>query len=642
VRRTLSFRTRLTLFFVLIVVVPMIALAVLVSELSRESRTGKADARLSSSVQTALAVYGDQVEQSRRAARRAAVDDRLTAALRERDPTALRDAARELVARLDLAALAVLGPGGGELARAGADDAVAKSEVTLRTRERPLGSVMASGITAERYAARVQHLTERGVAILVGGRPVASTPDLGEVDIPGSGGASTVELPSGDMRVATARLGGAEPGLRLAMFGPIDTAGVLSTRPVVLAALVAFFAIALLFIVLLVRSLQGQIAAMLAAARRIGGGDFSREVPVEGSDEMAGLALEFNKMSERLSEQMGELRRQRAELERSVRRIGEAFAHGLDREALLDIVAETALAACDAETCRIVIAGRARAQSEAGLIADGAIGEAMRAAERGVLREGGETVMSGDDVHALASALTGIPDGHRLGAMSIARHGPAFEPGQRELFRYLAAQASVSVENVGLHELVSEQAITDELTGLSNQRRFAELIGKEAFRAERFGHGLSLLIVDIDDFKQVNDAYGHLQGDEVLRALGRILLEESRGVDEPARYGGEEFVVALPETGPAGAFEVAERIRERIGATEIPRVDGSGALRATVSVGVASMPEAAREVTALIAAADAALYRAKRAGKNRSEQAAASKEPSWSMAAQGQPTERRT
>jgi diguanylate cyclase (GGDEF)-like protein len=638
----LSFRTRLTLFFVLIVVVPMIALAVLVSELSRESRTGKADARLSSSVQTALAVYGDQVEQSSRAARRAAVDDRLTAALRERDPPALRDAARELVARLDLAALAVLGPGGGELARAGADDAVAKSEVTLRTRERRLGSVLASGITAARYAARVQHLTERGVAILVDGRPVASTPDLGEVDIPGSGGASTVELPSGDMRVATARLGGAEPGVRLAMFGPIGTAGVLSTRPVVLAALVAFFAIALLFIVLLVRSLQGQIAAMLAAARRIGGGDFSREVPVEGSDEMAGLALEFNKMSERLSEQMGELRRQRAELERSVRRIGEAFAHGLDREALLDIVAETALAACDAEACRIVIAGRARAKSETGLTADGAIGEAMRAAEGRVLGEGGETVMSGDDVHALASALTGVPDGHRLGAMSIARHGPAFEPGQRELFRYLAAQASVSVENVGLHELVSEQAITDELTGLSNQRRFAELIGKEAFRAERFGHGLSVLIVDIDDFKRVNDAYGHLQGDEVLRALGRILLEESRGVDEPARYGGEEFVVALPETGPAGAFEVAERIRERIGATEIPRVDGSGALRATVSVGVASMPEAAREVTALIAAADAALYRAKRAGKNRSEQAAASKEPSWSMAAQGQPTERRT
>jgi diguanylate cyclase (GGDEF)-like protein len=642
VGRTLSFRTRLTLFFLLIVVLPMIAVAVLVSELSRESRTGKADARLSSSVQTALAVYGDELRQSRRAAHRAAVDDRLTAALRERERSDARDAARRLVAQLDLASLAALGPGGRELARAGSDDAVAESDVTLRTREGTLGSVLASRITAESYAARVQHLTERGVAVLVDGKPLASTLELGGVDIPASGDARTIELPSGDVRVATARLGGAEPNARLAVFGPIDTAGVLSTRPLVLAGLVAFFAIALIFIVLLVRSLQGQIAAMLAAARRIGGGDFSREVPVEGGDEMAGLAREFNKMSGRLSEQMAELRRQRAELERSVRRIGDAFAHGLDREALLDIVAETALAACDAESCRIVIAGRTSAQAEAGLLADGAVGEAMRAAEGRVIQEGGETEVSGPEAHALACALTGIPDGHRMGAMSIARHGTQFESGQRELFRYLAGQASVSVENVDLHELVSEQAITDGLTGLSNQRRFTELVGKEAARAERFGHGLSLLILDIDDFKQVNDVYGHLQGDEVLRAIGRILLQESRGVDEPARYGGEEFVVALPETGPVGGLEVAERIRRRIESTQIPRVDGSGTISVTASVGVASMPEAALDVTALIAAADAALYRAKRAGKNRCEQAAASTEPSWSIAAQGQPTERRT
>ena len=642
VGRKLSFRTRLTLFFVLIVVLPMIAVAVLVSELSRESRTGKADARLSSSVQTALAVYGDELRQSRRAAHRAAVDDGLTAALRERERPEAREAARRLAAQLDLASLTVLGPGGRELARAGSDDAVAESDVTLRTREGTLGSVLASRITAESYAARVQHLTERGASVLVDGKPIASTLELGGVDILGSGDARTIDLPGGDVRVATARLGGAEPNARLAVFGPIDTAGVLSTRPLVLAALVAFFAIALLFIVLLVRSLQGQIAAMLAAARRIGGGDFSREIPVEGRDEMAGLAREFNKMSERLSAQMGELRRQRAELERSVRRIGDAFAHGLDREALLDIVAETALAACDAESCRIVIAGRTRAQAEAGLLADGVVDEAMRAAEGRVMQEGGETEVSGPEAHALACALTGIPDGHRMGAMSIARHGTQFESGQRELFRYLAGQASVSVENVDLHELVSEQAITDELTGLSNQRRFTELIGKEAARAERFGHGLSLLILDIDDFKQVNDAYGHLQGDEVLRALGRILLQESRGVDEPARYGGEEFVVALPETGPVGGLEAAERIRARIESTQIQRVDGSGTIRVTASVGVASMPEAARDVTALIAAADAALYRAKRAGKNRCEQAATSDEPSWSIAAQGQPTERRT
>jgi GGDEF domain-containing protein len=94
----------------------------------------------------------------------------------------------------------------------------------------------------------------------------------------------------------------------------------------------------------------------------------------------------------------------------------------------------------------------------------------------------------------------------------------------------------VSVESIDLHEVVSEQAITDELTGLSNPRRFRELIEKEVAWAERFGHPLSLLILDIDDFKQVNDTYGHLQGDEVLRTMGRILLEESGGGGtDPAR-----------------------------------------------------------------------------------------------------------
>jgi diguanylate cyclase (GGDEF)-like protein len=201
--------------------------------------------------------------------------------------------------------------------------------------------------------------------------------------------------------------------------------------------------------------------------------------------------------------------------------------------------------------------------------------------------------------------------------MTVARRGEQFSHAERDVFVYLVGQVSASIENIALHEQVSEQAVTDELTGLSNNRRFRELISKEAARSQRFGHELSLIMLDIDDFKRVNDTHGHLQGDEVLRTIGVVLASESRGVDEPARYGGEEFAVALPETGLEGALELAERIRARIESEAIPRIDGTGTLKITASVGAASMPASTDSARGLIAAAAAALYEAKRAGKNR-------------------------
>jgi diguanylate cyclase (GGDEF)-like protein len=223
-----------------------------------------------------------------------------------------------------------------------------------------------------------------------------------------------------------------------------------------------------------------------------------------------------------------------------------------------------------------------------------------------------------DGVYALANPLRRVSEPQvSVGVMTIARQGDPFTAAERDVFLYLLGQVSSSIENIALHELVSEQAITDELTGLSNNRRFRKLIEKEAERAARFDHELSLIILDIDDFKQINDTYGHLQGDEVLRMIGRVLHLESRGVDEPARYGGEEFAVALPETDIEGALELAERIRERIEAEPVPRVGRSGTIKVTASAGVASMRVTADGADALIATADEALYDAKRAGKNR-------------------------
>lgn len=638
----MTFRRRLTLFFLLIVVLPMIAVAVLVVQIADDSETGKADARLAAGMETALALYNDELDEAGRAARAAPVVA-VGRALRSGDADRVRGAARRAVDRLGLASLAAFDRVGEPVARVGTPDGVARAGREVR-RIRPegpgtlIGTVRISPVEAQAFVGRVRQLTGRDGAILRGDEVVEATLDLpGGTSISDRSGGRDAEVNGEEVRTLSAALAGAGPDARLALLGPIETGGFVPTEPAVAAALAAFFALALLFIVVLLRGLQGQVADMLGAARRIGSGDFSRRLPVEGGDEMAGLASEFNQMSDRLSSQMSELLHQREELERSVRRIGEAFAAGLDRTALLEILTETTLAACEADHGRIILSGHDDVEAEAGPSPGPEMEESLREAEASALARRAGGGASRGRSHALAHPLTRPGAGDRvLGIMAIAREGAPFSRSQREVLRYLIGQAAASIENIGLHELVAEQAVTDPLTGLSNSRRFREWIDREAARAQRFGHQLSLVILDVDDFKQVNDTFGHLQGDEVLRSMAEILRLESRGVDEPARYGGEEFVVGLPETGTQGSLEVAERIRSRIEATEVPGVGGRAPIRVTASLGVAVLPDSASDVRGLIAAADEALYRAKRAGKDRVEHASPGIDPERAVARGGQ------
>ena len=224
---------------------------------------------------------------------------------------------------------------------------------------------------------------------------------------------------------------------------------------------------------------------------------------------------------------------------------------------------------------------------------------------------------------ALAAPLAATEGGDRvLAIVSVARGDRAFTPGERELFSYLTNQAAVSVENVDLHETVQRQAVTDELTGLFNHRRFQEVMSAEVERARRYDQEMGLIMLDIDNFKRVNDTYGHLQGDMVLREVARVLRQSAREIDEPARYGGEEMAVALPQTDLEGAYQFAERVRQRIEALELPLLDGDGTLQGDGIVR-RRVAGAARHADkdGLVAAADAALYRAKRSGKNRTVKA---------------------
>ena len=178
----------------------------------------------------------------------------------------------------------------------------------------------------------------------------------------------------------------------------------------------------------------------------------------------------------------------------------------------------------------------------------------------------------------------------------------------------LGAIASAALEIAWQIDEVSHRAETDSLTGLANRRRFDESLQRELSHSDRFGQPVSLVLLDLDHFKAINDQHGHEAGDSVLRAVARILADGVRTVDLCARFGGEELAILLPQTTAAGAFELADRLRRRLAGRPI-RVDDRE-IKVTASFGVASYPEGVHDRDALFAAADAALYAAKREGRN--------------------------
>jgi diguanylate cyclase (GGDEF)-like protein len=178
----------------------------------------------------------------------------------------------------------------------------------------------------------------------------------------------------------------------------------------------------------------------------------------------------------------------------------------------------------------------------------------------------------------------------------------------------LGAIAATALEIVWEIEEVNRRAETDALTGLANRRRFDDSLRRELSHSDRFGHPVSLVLVDIDHFKRVNDSHGHEAGDAVLRTIARMLADSVRTVDLCARFGGEELAILLPQTTAAGAFELADRLRRRIAGRPIRHNDVD--ILVTASFGVASYPEVVRSGDVLFPAADAALYAAKRDGRN--------------------------
>jgi len=582
-----SFKLRLVIYFMLLALLPLVAATVAFTEVAIDGEVSAADSRLSTAIAVAAADYAEQLEDD-------AVDDaeslaratQVQRAFAERDRRTLLETAEQVPHS------AFFSPKGELLAgqRPGLYAGMREVKV-LAAKGRVLGRIVVHLPFSDELA---QGLAENAAlregdqfAFVSGGKVIAPGYLRGRADVPTRPKYLTVD---GDSyrAVGTELLQGerGRPTVSLIALTPkaqIDAAaGNLRSR-FLLFAVAAMAAVGIVAYTLgrtIVRSLRELSAAAGAMAR----GKFEQRVPVRGRDEFAALGMAFNDMATQLEARIRELANERGRVRDAIGRFGDALAATHDPFALLRVIVESAVEATGAKGGRLVVDGK-------------------------VIETAGDP---GNGDRALVIPLGN--EGRESGILYLTPKGNDFSDEARELAHWLGSQASVALENARLHRLVERQANTDGLTELPNRRHFEEALEGEISRAERFGGSLALILADLDDFKQVNDRYGHQAGDDVLQTFADILRATVREIDLPARYGGEEFAVLLPQTDLEGAQRLAERLCKALAARPMPTHPGA-LVAVTASFGVAAFPDSPTPA-ALFAAADEALYRAKRSGKN--------------------------
>jgi diguanylate cyclase (GGDEF)-like protein len=552
-----SFKFKLVAYFLLLALVPLAAAFVGFRAIAARSETRQADARLQAGLRATVALYDAQIAAARARVERVARQPPLVRALARHD--------RAAVARVLPAGVRVVAPG----FRVGAvpTGRVVTQSVTLSSPRGVLGRVVASVVLNDALA-----------RTLANGSGLADGDRITFVREPAPLQPETIER--GGVRY---RAVAAPPLEILTPQARIDAAN-RRTEMRLLALLLGTLLLVGFVAWLEGRSIVRTIRRLVGAANAIALGDLERRVPVSGRDELAGLARSFNDMAEQLGARLLELEAERGRLHDAITLFGDALVATHDKEQLLRVVLDALLEATGATGGLVIVDGGIAAQ--AGTIAgDERIEVPLRAGRMSY----GRIVLSG----------THFSDDDRMTAVSLAAH------------------AVVALDNAQLHRIVEQQALVDGLTGLSNRRAGERALEKELARAQRFGGSLALVLCDLDNFKSVNDRYGHLTGDDVLRELASVFAETVRTVDVAARWGGEEFALVLPGTDAEGGAQLAERAREALEARTLLTPDGEP-LRITASFGVAAFPTHGER---LVEAADAALYRAKRSGKNRVESA---------------------
>ncbi len=639
-----TLRARLTLFFVAIVVLPMVAATVVLQALIGSEIERRSDDRLSLASRTAAAIFQERLQVAGRETRHVAkglVDGIVDAALHEKITRAREEANLDfLVLTTDGAVAAssvgeaaylegVRAPTPAEVAGARGSAAVLRARVDVLSGNRT--ATVTGGFYADQELVRaLARATRTDITLVSKGRPVASTlfppPDLpssGEGVIALEGGREALVTPlqgqDGGIAVVTRPEGvaGFETSLWLVVLGVL--------------LLVSFLGYALANVI--ARPLQRLAAGAMAVAQ----GDFDTYVDAEGQGDVARLADAFNAMTENMRQYVSELERSRDELRHGLDRLGQSLRSTHDLEGMLSVILDTAAVTLGAKAgavfllsptgrdMQLEVARGFHAPEHSSLrVGQGIAGRA--AAGVSVLVPGEDPISAALPVEPAVPTAVAVPliRGERtIGVLAL--YGRAVpQPFGRDDVATLgtfASQASVAIENVLLHQEAQRLSITDGLTGVWNRRYLQLTFSKEIERAQRFGRPLSLLMIDIDRFKDVNDEHGHQVGDEVLIELTRRVMGSIRSqIDSLIRYGGEEFVVVLPETPREGAVVVAEKIRQSI-RLERFGIDRGEGIPVTVSIGVSSYPGEGGSADELIRAADLAMYRAKERGRNRVEAA---------------------
>ncbi|MGR6317081.1 diguanylate cyclase [Micromonospora soli] len=437
--------------------------------------------------------------------------------------------------------------------------------------------------------------------------------------------------------------------------------------PGLYAALVGAVVVAALLAVAaawrLARVTTRPLVELACAVDRVAHGDLTTRVPVRSRDEIGGLAGAFNRMTRETGSYVAALTTSRDQLRGHLAVLGDTLASTHDLQRILRVILHSAIAATGARAGAVLLLdgdGLLVGRCVEGLAGDRSDPATLRVpVGSGVL---GTVAATGEPLRGRWEAADGptgeppcetyiavpfaAPGGADLGGRGPDRpgHPPAdgdanpagsgalgvlalydrvgaaeFDDDDLVTLRTFAGHAAVAVENVRVHEEAQRLSLTDPLTGLWNYRYLRESIRREVERANRFGRMLSVLALDLDRFKDVNDTWGHTAGDAVLVEFARRVRGEIREVDLAFRQGGEEFVVLLPETDARGATIVAERLGAVVRDHPVP-VDGHAGepvrVPVTVSIGIAVYPDHAATGQQVLDAADDALYAAKAAGRD--------------------------